>query len=163
MVDVHIIKDFLTTESRNKLLEELQPLLVDGVSLAVYHKNSFLPGKQTHATLEQHPSFKELVELITEKVISCTGKDVKINRMWGLWVNGNKEHMNWHNHLPFDYSSVYYLKVPPFIRNGTLFKDYGLIKAKENSLLVFPSKLKHSTPSYFWKGDRYIISADFVV
>ena len=106
---------------------------------------------------------KALSEYITEQVKSVSGRDVKIDRMWGKWINGEKEHMNWHHHLPNDYSTVYYLKVPSFMRNGTLFEEQGLVRTEENSLLIFPSRLKHSSPSYFWKGDRYIVSADFVV
>ena len=161
--DIHLIKDLLTTTSRNKLVKELQHLLVDGSTLASFYGRSFIPGRQTHATLHLHPSFKELREYITEQVKSVSGRDVKIDRMWGKWINGEKEHMNWHHHLPNDYSTVYYLKVPSFMRNGTLFEEQGLVRTEENSLLIFPSRLKHSSPSYFWKGDRYIFSADFVV
>ena len=40
------------------------------------------------------------------------------------------------------------MKIPfPFFSNGTLFKDYGLVKAKQNSMLLFPSHLDHATPS----------------
>ena len=48
------------------------------------------------------------------------------------------------------------------MKNGTLFEKRGLFRSEENSLIVFPSKLNHSSPSYFWKGDRYVISADFM-
>ena len=161
--DIYLIKDLLTTASRNKLVEELQHLLVEGSTLASFYGNSSTPGRQTHATLHLHPSFKELGEYIIEQVKDVSGKDVKIDRMWGKWMNGKKEHMNWHDHLPSDYSIVYYLKVPPFMKNGTLFEEKGLVRTEENSLLIFPSRLKHTSPSYFWKGDRYVISADYFV
>jgi len=161
--DIHLIKDLLTTTSRNKLVKELQHLLVDGSTLASFYGRSFIPGRQTHPTLHLHPDFNELTETITKKVRTSIGKDVNVSRMWGKWMSGKREHMNWHNHLPNDYSVVYYLKVPRFMRNGTLFEEQGLVRTEENSLLIFPSRLKHSSPSYFWKGDRYIVSADFVV
>tara|TARA_B100000287_G_C20255633_1_gene631890 strand:- start:91 stop:585 length:495 start_codon:yes stop_codon:yes gene_type:complete len=161
--DIHLINNILTIKSRNKLVEELQHLLVDGSTLAAIYGKSFIPGRQTHPTLHLHPNFKELTENITEKVKSVIGRDVKVVRMWGKWLNGEKDHMNWHHHLPSNYSTVYYLKVPSFMRNGTLFKEQGLVRTEENSLLIFPSKLKHSSPSYFWKGDRYVVSADLVV
>ena len=161
--DIHLINNILTIKSRNKLVEELQHLLVDGSTISAFYGRSFTPGRQTHPTLHLHPSFKELVENITEKIKGVIGRDVKVDKMWGKWINGEKDHMNWHNHLPSDYSIVYYLRVPSFIKNGTLFEDRGLVRTEDNSLLIFPSKLKHSSPSYFWKGDRYIISADFVL
>ena len=162
--DIYLINNLFTPEFRNNLIEELKPLLLDGSTLATFYnfKTSF-PGRQTHNTLHLHPNFKEVLESITELVTSILRKDVKISTMWGLWVDGKKDHMNWHNHSPNDYSIVYYLKVPPFIRNGTVFEDRGLVRTDENSLLIFPSNLNHTSPSYFWKGDRYVISADYVV
>ena len=47
-----------------------------------------------------------------------------------------------------------------FFSNGTLFKDYGLVKAKENSLLCFPSHLDHSTPSSPLRFKRYSWAMD---
>ena len=47
--------------------------------------------------------------------------------------------------------------------NGTLYKSIGVLRTKENSLLIFVAELMHSSPSYLWKGDRYVISADFIV
>ena len=164
MVVVNVVNNLFTPEFRNNLIEELQPLLLDGSTLArFYHEYDDLPGRQTHPTLHLHPNFKEVLESITEHVTNSLRKDVKISRMWGLWIDGKKEHMNWHNHSPDHYSSIYYLKVPPFIRNGTIFEDRGLVRADENSLLIFPSNLKHTSPSYFWKGDRYVLSADYKV
>ena len=151
---IDIVNNILSLEKRSKCLEDLQPLLVH---------LSGCPGRQTHPTLHLHSDFNELTEIIIKKVGTFVGKDVNVSRMWGKWVSGRREHMNWHNHLPNDYSMVYYLKVPGFMRNGTLFKSKGLIRTKENSLLIFPAELMHSSPSYLWKGDRYVISADFIV
>ena len=159
-----VVNNLFTPEFRNNLIEELKPLLVDGSTMATFYQfNGRIPGRQTHSTLHLHPNFKEVLESITEHVTNSLRKDVKISRMWGLWIDGKKEHMNWHNHSPEDYSAIYYLKVPPFIRNGTIFEDRGLVRADENSLLIFPSNLNHTSPSYFWKGDRYVISADYNV
>ena len=165
-----VVNNLFTPEFRNNLIKELQPLLLDGSTLARFYNlqrfsNEYddFPGRQTHSTLHLHPNFKEVLESITEHVTNSLRKDVKISRMWGLWIDGKKEHMNWHNHSPEDYSAIYYLKVPSFIRNGTIFEDRGLVRSDENSLLIFPSNLNHTSPSYFWKGDRYVISADYNV
>ena len=53
--------------------------------------------------------------------------------------------------------------LPCLFNDGTIFEDRGLVRADENSLLIFPSNLKHTSPSYFWKGDRYVISSDYKV
>ena len=159
-----VVNNLFTPEFRNNLIEELKPLLVDGSTMATFYQfNGRIPGRQTHSTLHLHPNFKEVLESITEHVSRSFRKNVKVSKMWGLWINGKKEHMNWHDHSPHDYSAIYYLKVPPFIRNGTIFEDRGLVRADENSLLIFPSNLNHTSPSYFWKGDRYTISADYKV
>ena len=47
------------------------------------------------------------------------------------------------------------MKMFQFFSNGTLFKKYGLVKAKQNSLLFFPSHLYHSTPSSPLWFERY--------
>ena len=166
--DIHVVNDLLTSiEYRNKLKEELPPLFVDSFELAAFYHPEDLdtkhyPGGQTHATLQFHPSFKELKERATEEVKSFTGKDVETVRMWGKWVDGKRKYLNYHNHLPCEYSFIYYLNIPRFMRNGTLFKGRGLIKGKENSLVIFPSKLDHSSPIYFWKTDRYVVAGDLV-
>ena len=168
--DIHVVDDLLPSiEYRNKLKEELPPLLVDGFKLAVFYNpqevengSYHYPGLQTHATLHLHPSFKELTERATEEVKSFTGKDVETVRMWGKWVDGKRKYLNYHNHYPCEYSFIYYLNIPRFMRNGTLFKGRGLIKGKENSLVIFPSKLDHSSPIYFWMHDRYVVAGDVV-
>ena len=135
-----VVNNLFTPEFRNNLIEELKPLLVDGSTMATFYQfNGRIPGRQTHSTLHLHPNFKEVVESITEHVSRSFRKNVKISKMWGLWIDGKKEHMNWHDHSPHDYSIVYYLKVPPFIRNGTVFEDRGLVRTDENSLLIYPS------------------------
>ena len=55
------------------------------------------------------------------------------------------------------------MKIFPFFSNGTLFKDYGLVKAKQNSLMIFDPTLEHTTPSsplplerYTWALDLYL-------
>ena len=150
---IDIVNNILSLEKRTKCVEDLQPLLTN---------IPYFPGRQTHSTLHLHPDFNELKEIITQKVITSVGEDLVLIRMWAKWISGKREHMNWHNHLPYDYSVVYYLKVPLFMKNGTLFEKRGLFRSEENSLIIFPSKLNHSSPSYFWKGDRYVISADFM-
>ena len=120
--DIHLINNILTIKSRNKLVEELQHLLVDGSTISAFYGRSFTPGRQTHPTLHLHSNFKQLGEDITTQVVRCLGRKMKMVKMWGKWSNGKKDHMNWHNHLPYDYSVVYYLKVPLFMKNGTLFE-----------------------------------------
>ena len=163
MGNYYLVNNFLSRDLRENLLKEVKPLLVDGTTLSGHYGSTRgFPGKQTYPTLHLHPSFNELVEKIIKKVKQFVGKNVDIDTMWCKWTNGKREYVNWHNHLPCDYSCVYYLHVPFFIVNGTLFRE-KFVRASQNSLLIFPSKWEHSTPPYMGRGDRYVISADFVV
>ena len=114
------MNNILSLEKRTKCVEDLQPLLVH---------LSGCPGRQTYPTLHLHSDFNELKEIITQKVITSVGEDLVLIRMWAKWISGKREHMNWHNHLPYDYSVVYYLKVPLFMKNGTLFEKRGLFRS----------------------------------
>ena len=73
----------------------------------------------------------------------------------------------WHNHYRdypgFDnstHSVVYYMKTFPFFSNGTLFEKHGFVKAKQNSLMVFPSHWNHSTPGSIFRFKRYTMAFD---
>ena len=151
MIDV--VNDIFSKEERKKCLKDLQPLLV---------KFPNCPGKQTHPTLHLHPQFTSLIERMLELTIKSTGEDLEILNAWGKQSDGKKNKMNWHIHA-WDgclYSCVYYLKVPFFMANGTLFKE-KFIRAPQNSLLIFSSNLEHTTPSHPFGIQRYIISANF--
>ena len=45
-----------------------------------------------------------------------------------------------------------------FVGNGTLFED-GFVRAPQNSMIIFPAHLLHTTPKYWFPFvDRYVMS-----
>ena len=84
MDSIHLIDDFIPhPHVKDRLLEGLQPLLVDGTVWASYYSKSFIPGKQTHPTLHLHSNFKQLGEDITTQVVRCLGRKMKMVKSIG--------------------------------------------------------------------------------
>ena len=155
---IKVIKNVLTNDKRKKLLDDLQPLLVDGESVYLGELYLSYPGKQTHPTLHLHPDFIPTLNYMTELISKEMGKNLTIYNAWANWTNGKRENINWHTH-PNDYSAVYYIKTFPLFSNGTLFKD-GLVKAPQNSILVFPAKVEHTAPPSPLRFERYTLAID---
>ena len=156
-----VIKNIFTNDERKKLLEDVKPLLVDGPALAAFYNFGSLPGKQTHDTLQLHPDFKSTINYMVELVSKEMGKKFILDKAWANWTNGDKKDICWHTH-PCDYSVVYYMKTFPLFSNGTLFRD-GLVKAPQNSILVFPANLDHTAPSSPLRFDRYTMALNLNV
>ena len=151
-MNIVLIESVFTKEEREKMIKDLQPLLV---------KRSGYPGKQTHPSLHLHsdtsPFITRLSDL-TQKVLKC---DLEVQRAWAKWSNGRKDQMNWHTHET-DYTSVYYLKTNSFLNSGTLFRE-GFVKASKNDFIVFPGNYEHTTPSHPFGIERYVLSINFMV
>ena len=158
---MHLIENVLTNDKRKKLLEDVQPLLVDGITMSAYSGdlNQIFPGKQTHDTLHLHPDFISTINYMVELVNKEMGKNLMLIKAWANWTNGSKKDINWHCH-PCDYALVYYMKTPlPFFSNGTLFRN-GLFKAPQNSMIIFPAEVEHTAPTSPFRFDRYTIAMD---
>ena len=156
-----IIKDIFNKEQRLKIIKDVQPLLVDGRKIDIYYQlGGRTPGRQTHATLHLHPTFQPILYYIKNVVNKRTKLDLEVDRAWINWTNGKNKDRCWHIHN-CDYSLVYYIKTFPFFQNGTLFED-GFITAPQNSLLIFPSHLKHTAPSSPLPIGRYTLAMDLV-
>ena len=164
------IENIFTREQREKLIEDSQPLFVSGKQLFEYNcansntiQNHYALGSQegfkwfriTYPTLHLHSKFDWAHKIILSKIKKVTGIDYQFGESWMNISNGDNKLRLWHNHGEYDYVGVYYLKMFPFFSNGTLFKNHGLVKAKENSLLLFPSHMDHSTPSSPLRFKRY--------
>ncbi len=154
MIDgFHKIENIFTKDQREKLIEDSQSLFVDGkqVELRYRGRNMYQEGfnwfNVTYPTLHLHSSFDWAHQIIESKIKEVIGRDCQVVKSWMNISRGNNIERTWHHHPACDYACVYYMKLFPFFSNGTLFKDYGFIKAKENSLLCFPSQLEHTTPS----------------
>ena len=170
------IDNVFTENQREKLIKDSQPLFFDGAEYAKYltgtgidrgygfgYQEGFNWYRITPATVNLHPNFKWAHEIVLSKIKEVIGKDCVCMKSWMNISNGNRDNgnLNWHNHDEVDYACVYYLKIPfPFFSNGTLFKDHGFIKAKENSMIVFPGHFMHTTPSSPLRFKRHTWAMD---
>ena len=148
------IKNVLTNRERKDLIKFSQLHLKD--------LGRGFPGKQTLGNLPTYPqfvpAFEHMVNLIIKKL---KVPQLQIIKSWINCLDGKDTLM--HNHVPFDYSVVYYIKTFPFLNSGTFFKNYGLVRCPQNSLIVFPSYLDHSNPSYRLGLTRYTLAMDLKV
>ena len=109
----------------------------------------------------EHPLIVDLVKEFT-KTLSGMGK--KIKEIEEIYLMSNNEDycpMNWHNHIQSaDIVGVYYLSVPKSMKGGNISfkdgKDNLDMRTKENSLLIFPNWLLHTTN--YIEGKNYRIS-----
>ena len=148
---MHVIKNIFTNQQRQKLIKDCQPLLKD--------LGKAYPGKQTYGNLHLHPDFISPINDLVRIIFKETGLDLVVNNGWINWTNGSKKDIGWHNHS-CDYALVYYMKIPlPFFSNGTLFED-RFVRAPQNSMIIFPAKLKHTAPSSPFRFDRYTMALE---
>ena len=157
---MYIIKNVFTDGQRHKLLKDVQPLLVDGTTLAAYYKSFHrYPGKQTHDTLHLHPDFISPIQAMVRIIFQEIGLNFVVSKSWINWTNGKKKDIVWHRHY-CDYALVYYIKTPlPFFSNGTLFED-GFVRAPQNSMIIFPAHLVHTAPTSPFRFDRYTLAGE---
>ena len=159
MAEIHIIENIFSEEERRKILEDSQRFFVDGNLLGA----GGYPGRQTHPTIHLLSSFSWVHERLMERINNKTKLNLKVVQSWFNWTDGRKEYFSWHNHKKTgDYAAVYYLKTLPFFNSGTLFKEYGFIRAPQNSIMIFPSDLMHSAPISFLRYDRYSMALDLI-
>ena len=146
-----LIHNVLSNKDRKKLIKDCQPLLQD--------LGEGFPGKQTQCNLHLHPDFLSPIKDMIRIIVKETGLDLVVADMaWINWTNGSKKDIAWHRHPDVDYALVYYIKTPiPFFSNGTVFKD-GLVRAPQNSMIIFPAHLLHTAPSSPFRFDRYTMA-----
>ena len=173
-MDIHVFNNIFSKEEREKLIFDVQPLLQDGKYISAkefggdgVYQEGFEWFKITNPTLHLHSSFTSAHDRIIEVVKDELGLDLRVVRSWINLSDGRNIKRVWHNHhresYGFDnseYSMVYYIKTFPFFSNGTLFKNEGFVKAKQNSLIIFPSHLDHSTPGSIFRFKRYTMPFD---
>ena len=163
-----IIEDIFSKEERRDIIKQAEPYWIDGEVLGEIEGEDWVyPGRQTQAGLQYVYGFQEYLKRITDLINEKTGKNLTLIRAWLNQTNGYKKDINWHDpRKDGDYVCTYYLKCPLIGQNGTLFREYGMVKAKENSLLLFPSDWEHTAPTTFWNNpfhvDRYVMSIDLL-
>ena len=151
-----LIHNVLSNKDRKKLIKDCQPLLLD---LNEEFPGKRFPGKQTKCNLHLHPDFLSPITDMIRIIVKETGLDLVVADMaWINWTNGSKKDIAWHRHPDVDYALVYYIKTPiPFFSNGTVFKD-GLVRAPQNSMIIFPAHLLHTAPSSPFRFGRYTMA-----
>ena len=105
--------------------------------------NIFITFKNYLKTIETNPSVL---------------KNLQLRNAWGAIYKDN-DYTEKHNHTPFFYSFVYYLKV----ENGNspvIFESDVNIPVKEDMLILFPSYLNHEVPKN--QNTRIIISGNIL-
>ena len=157
------IHNVLSNQERKKLIKDIQPFLMDGEQLGKYYNNpDGYPGKQTISHLHQQPEFFSVIKKIEDIIKKEIDLDLKVEKSWIKYSNSNTQ-LNWHSHYPSHpvwAVAVYYIKTLPFFNSGTLFED-GFVRAPQNSMIIFPAHLLHTTPKYpFPFVDRYVMSID---
>tara|TARA_B100000965_G_scaffold335086_1_gene300797 strand:+ start:56 stop:559 length:504 start_codon:yes stop_codon:yes gene_type:complete len=155
------IHNVLSNKERKKLIKDIQPFLMDGESLGKYYNISdSFPGKQTISNLHQQPEFFSVIKKIEDIIKKEINLNLEVTKSWVKYSNSDTQ-LNWHSHYPKDnvsFASVYYIKTIPFFSNGTLFED-GFVRAPQNSMIIFPAHLLHTTPKYSFPFiDRYVMS-----
>ena len=152
------IRNVLTNKKRKQLIEDCQPFLYDSDQMKrMYDPIKYFPGKQTLPNLHGKTKFKDIITYFIDTIRKESELDLEFpGKCWINWTNGKKTDISWHTH-PSDYAVVYYIKTLPFFNNGTLFRD-GLVKAPQNSILVFPAHLEHTAPSCPFRFERYTLS-----
>jgi len=146
--NIHIIENVLSDFGRNKLLRESIPHL---------QKLPKKPGKQSSANLHVQSNMSVFFYIFLLQICRKTNLNFNIHKSWVKWSDGTDP--NWHTHdNTADYAAVYYIKTNDS-NSGTMFRD-GFISAPQNSILLFPANLEHTTPEYDDRFERYIISID---
>ena len=173
----YTVDNVFTEEKRQQLINDFKPFLVDGKRRSLdynsnnYDANRYQEGfewfKVSHPTIHLVPQFKESHQHLMDVIKKECGLDLEVGKSWVNLSKGKRKKVEYHTHYTNefpsrpDFSCVYYLKIPfPFFSNGTLFKDYGLVKAKQNSLMLFNPALEHSTPSSPFPFERYVWAMD---
>ena len=156
----HLIENLLTNKERKKLIKDVQPFLLSGEEMQRHFPGSeYKPGKRTFADIHLHPDFRVVQQHIIDKINKQTKLNASVCKSWIFLTKGEKEF--WHGHES-DWSAVYYMRTLPFFNNGTLFKS-GLIRAPQNSVLVFPSHFLHTAPTFPFRFNRYTWAMDLTV
>ena len=156
MTEVNIIQNIFSKDERKDLLEKSKPLLRDSryYSTDGQTAEGFEWFRLTGASMYTYPYLKFYHDRITKLIREKIGLNLAIMGSWMNLTDGRRKEIKWHTH-PVDYAGVYYMKTTPFFNSGTVIKEYGLVRSPQNSLLIFPGNLYHSTPGFPFRFKRY--------
>ena len=149
---LHIIENVFMEEERKDFLEKSKPFLAD--SRKFINTEGFYWFKLTSPSMNLVPSLRVYHEHLLKLIKKEIGLNLAIMGAWMNLTDGRRKEIKWHTH-PVDYAGVYYMKTTPFFNSGTVIKEYGLVRSPQNSLLIFPGNLYHSTPGFPFRFKRY--------
>ena len=160
MPEFHIIENVFTENERKDFLEKSKPFIVDSRQFSDNDETAegFDWFGLTHASMYSIPSLRVYHEHILKLVKKNIGLDLKVVKSWVNLTDGRCKKIKWHNHDEVEYVIVYYIQIFPFFSNGTLVKGSGLVKANQNSLVLFPGYVDHSTPRSPLRFERYTLA-----
>tara|TARA_B100000427_G_scaffold322993_1_gene325797 strand:+ start:778 stop:1236 length:459 start_codon:yes stop_codon:yes gene_type:complete len=147
-----IVKNVLTQKERGLFIEKLKPFIPGDVPNC--------PIFQTSHNLCDDMGFQTFATKIGLGVLfKLPENNIRMSWMEGRWSNSKETQMNWMFDDNLLYTSVYFLKVPFFKKNGVLFKE-GFVKAPQNSVVVFRGSSQYIIPQS--NREEYVIVSHFV-
>jgi hypothetical protein len=104
----------------------------------------------------------EVLNLLLDKIIDTISEllkyDCKLANAWSaIYQKGH--YADKHDHKPTFLSFVYYLKSPNE-KTPLVFDNNFSITPKDDTLIIFPSHLKHSVPIHEDKEDRICVAGN---
>ena len=151
-----IVENVFSLKERWLMKKQLCPL--------VHYRGSEYPGLQSHPEVHHlvySSGFFNFYTKIFDIVYGYNpSKTVGIVKSW---INRQDKHTvpAWHTHPDSDYTCVYYLVNPE--KAGTVI-DYDnklfQYELKENSLLILPSSVRHTSPVV--KRERFTVAIDYI-
>jgi len=181
---VWVTEELLSERENNKIAEHILSVKdnVSGEGELRWHSRHKSP-KNSFNKNYSHPVFTNLLGLIDDKAKQYA-KSIKFqewrissrNWWWNVYDEGN--YQEFHGHLPFYFSGVYFCKAPekssPLIFKHPNFNyhvhayeqneynsDSKAIQPVERSLIIFPSNLIHCVPPGTNKDPRITISFNY--
>ena len=132
------------------------------------HKTN-VKAQMTDWRMQDQKGFKELdniiipmLEKISETQYSLNDIQYRCSDMWGMKYS-SEDIAIYHDHFPATWSIAYYIN-PPENSPGLIFTDYNEeVKLKDGLIVIFPGTTIHSVPKKKFKGNRYVVSANYHV
>ena len=156
IAEIQHIREVFSDEHRKKLIKASKPYV---------RLSTKQPGLWRTDDLRLHEDFKDSCNHLVKSFERLIGKKLDLMNAWITYSRGKL--LSYHDH-PFDYACVYYMKTNPLLKNnGTMFKlisgEEKLIETPQNGAILFPGRMLHAAPSFFFPVTRYTLSMDMNV
>ena len=147
--------------------EEMNKNIIDSINNQgdKQNHNTNVKAQMTDWEMWNYPGFNKFCDILTnvvkELAILKGTKNVKFNivDMWGCKYKDGDYTIS-HNHWPSVWSLVYYL-YPPKDSPELIFTDFNYkIKPEHGMIVIFPGHIEHKVDKKYFKGHRYVVSAN---